>query len=228
VLCSCVIIGSALAWLKVEYKKESEGVAIGTVDVGVYYNSTIVTDNNPIIISGGNTVRNLNLTIKNTGTIDALSRLTIRMYYIESADGGLHNNYNNLIIGNPENNVNFVSFDSDKNGSNEGLSATTWLTRFPGDVVVAGEMFCNQRVEPYVINGVDTPINELNVITTFRVSEALKNTDVYISITVDSCAYAGNIYKKIYNNETSADDIPVEAYPFGAYENLPSNWLTWR
>lgn len=228
VLCSCVIIGSVLAWLKIDYVRESEGVEIGTVDVGAYHNSTLIVDDSPIILSGGNTVRNAGITIKNTGTIDALTRVTIRMYYYESTDNGKDTNPINLIIGNPTTNTNFISFDSDNNGSNEGLSNVTWLTTFPGNLVVAGDMYCNQRVEPYVINGADVAINELPLISTFRVSEALKNTEIYIDIKVDSCAYAGNIYKKIYNNETTSEDIPYYAYPFGAYENLPAGWIAWR
>ena len=228
VLCSCAIIGSVLAWLKIDYIRESEGVQIGTVDVGAYHNSTLITDNSPIIISGGNTVRNAGITIKNTGTIDALTRVTIRMYYYESTDAGRDTNPINLMIGNPAENKNYISFDSDGNGSNEGLSNITWLTRFAGNTVVAGDMFCNQRIEPFVINGSEVSINELGLISTFKLSEELKNTDIYIDIKVDSCAYSGNIYKKIYNNETSIDDIPYEAYPFGAYENLPAGWTTWR
>jgi len=59
-------------------------------------------------------------------------------------------------------------------------------------------------------------------------SEAQKDTTIYIDLTVEAVAYAGNIYKKMENNQTTAADIPVHALPFGLKEQLPAAWTAWR
>ena len=60
------------------------------------------------------------------------------------------------------------------------------------------------------------------------VPESQKNTTYYIEvIQVDGVAYSGNIYQE----DTRKDgeyDVPVQAYPFGHVEDLPTAWTAWK
>jgi len=67
-----------------------------------------------------------------------------------------------------------------------------------------------------------------NLFNQILLSEAQKDTTIYIDLTVEAVAYAGNIYKKMENNQTTAADIPVHALPFGLKEQLPAAWTAWR
>jgi hypothetical protein len=163
------------------------------------------------------------------GTIDALVRVTLTIYYIDDYDNqATDTNKRPALL-------------SETNPTNKGfikLTTTNWVYDFPNDTVVAGYMYYDNKLAPYIkrepntfgTDIVETTVsaNNVSIVNSFVVSEAQKNTTFYIDVTVDAVAYDGNIYKKIENGETTINDIPVHALPFGKKESLPDEWETWK
>ena len=118
------------------------------------------------------------------------------------------------------------------------MTTTDWIYGFPSETVASGHMFYNKKLSPYVsrtpnetntdINETIVTENEIKLIDSIVTSSAQANTTFYVSLTVEAVAYAGNIYKKMENGETSASDIPVNALPFGPKEKLPAEWTAWK
>ena len=163
------------------------------------------------------------------GTIDALVRATIKIYYIG----------NNLKPADDPSNqpVVFISETTPTVPGFIQLSTDAWVRDFPVDTVASGQMFYSEKVSPYknrvpqadgsVIEETVTA-NNLPIINSITVSPAQIDTVFYVSVTLDAVAYDGNIYKKIENGETDEDNIPVYALPFGKKESLPADWEAWK
>ena len=232
VLCSCLIL-STLSWLLKTYNYFDENSNIGKIEVAIYADGTKVTGttveeggvtrwqcNSPYVVSSGNVLRSLNLKCRNEGTIDALVRATISIYYMEGT------NKSTALI---------VSTTPTISGT-INLDTTNWIKQFPSETVACGYMFLNSKLEPYTTNtindGTITPSTnangEISIVNQILVSEAQKDVVFYVDVTLDAVAYSGNIYQKIEDGETTSADIPVYAYPFGTKETLPSAWTAWR
>lgn len=232
VLCSCLLF-STIAWLQQTYDLDNKDNQIGRVEAGIYHNgvkvegTTSTVDgkevwecNTPYEIAGGNTQRTLNLKVRNEGTIDALMRVRLIVYYMEG------NNKCPLII-------------SDNTPTISGtvqLDITGFILDFKGGVA-CGNIYFNSKFEPYTTRTLDADgqvvsttdaSKEVSIINQLIVAESQKDVTLYADVSVDLVAYSGNIYKKIENNQTSIADIPVSAYPFGTKETLPESWTAWR
>ena len=99
-LSCCVLVGSVLAWLTDEDVHETKDIIeIGAVDFDIYHNGNKITSlkhnstsASAIVVSstskavevlGGSTIRDIDLTIRNTGTVSAIMRITLAIYYID-------------------------------------------------------------------------------------------------------------------------------------------------
>ena len=92
-LSSCIFIGTMLAWLTQDITSESTGIHLGEVDLELYLNETklVASTSNAsgvtkitaseIVLSGGTTIREVDLSVRNTGNIDAIIRATISIYF---------------------------------------------------------------------------------------------------------------------------------------------------
>lgn len=227
-LCFCLVVNT-LAWLNEIYEYTDDNSNIGKIDVCLYADGVkrgsvskvgeTWTNSQPYQLASGSTTRNVGLKVRNEGNIDALVRVTINVYYMEN------NNKRTALI----------TSSTPTQGTIQ-LNAGGWTTQFPDEDVACGYMYYSTQLQSYntkiVDDGVITSGTNANgeslIITSIVVSEAQKNTIFYVDISVDAVAYAGNIYKKLEANETSASDIPVYAYPFGKKENLPTNWEAWK
>lgn len=255
VILSCVLVGSLIAWLQKEYLRMSDGVRLGEVKLELYADNTLVsgttsphtTDNgetwectNPYIVpTSSTTTRTLNLKVRNTGTIDALLRATIRVYSGESTQALLSSIP--TVLGNGAISI--------------SMNTPDWIHNFPAENTIAsGNMYLNKLISPYVVNGETKTENEISIITTIVVPDGYENNELKVSVTLDAVAYSGNIYKKInqlkpenvttgttetlngdtreYYIFTSPEDtefteeIPVKAFPYGL--TLPKNWEIWK
>lgn len=232
VLCSCLIL-STLSWLLQTYNFVDENSNIGKIEVAIYADGSKVTGtttvvdgvtrwqcNSPYVVSSGSVLRTLNLKCRNEGTIDAILRATISIYYMEGT-----NKSTALIVSTTPTTSGTINLDT-----------TNWVKQFPSETVACGYMFLNSKLEPYTTKTINdgtisssTNANgEIPIINQILVSEAQKNVVFYVDVTLDAVAYSGNIYKKIEDGQTTPADIPVYAYPFGTKETLPSAWTAWR
>ena len=226
VLSFCICVGSVVAWLKYDYSNTSKGLKLGSVTLALYNGSTEIigasdTEGVPAhatveIPESGSTSRTLGIKVRNTGTIDCLVRATFNIYYLED-DG----NRVTLVK-----NISYTSYDH-----------SDWVAKTPEESTAMGYLFYNDKLSPYVKSTIDNngniststvENNAKTIISSITTTEALKTKKLYIDISVDGIAYSGNIYKKIENNETSASDIPVHAYPFGTKDELPIDWIAWK
>lgn len=239
VLSFCLLVGSVASWLIRDYTFNDTDNAIGSVDVRIYADDVEVTGetsvvngvpiwicNTPYVIGGSSTTRNnINLTLRNYGNIDAIVRVTMSLYYIDDYSTPAKNRPVILTTGVP----------STKGVVN--MTTTDWVYGFPSETVASGHMFYNKKLSPYVsrtpnetntdINETIVAENEIKLIDSIVTSSAQASTTFYVSLTVEAVAYAGNIYKKMENGETSSADIPVSALPFGPKANLPTAWTAW-
>ncbi len=202
VLVTCVLVGSVLAWLKRNYTRDSEGLEIGTVAVEIYANGTNVTHTtehqngttwectSPYSIPTGGTSRNLSLTIRNTGTVDALIRATIRVYIVDG------NNNIVCLLGIPQ--------VMPSSAPMIAMNTTGWYQALPqNNQVASGYMYLSEKLEPYTLNGETSSDREIPIISQITVPTGYENTEILVSVTVDAVAHPGNIYKKIYENSAS-------------------------
>lgn len=202
VLVTCVLVGSVLAWLKRNYTRDSEGLEIGTVAVEIYANGTNVTHttehqngttwecSSPYSIPTGGTTRNLSLTIRNTGTVDALIRATIRVYIVDG------NNNIVCLLGTPQIMASSAPMIA--------MNTTGWYQALPqNNQVASGYMYLSEKLEPYTLNGETSSDREIPIISQITVPEGYESTEILVSVTVDAVAHPGNIYKKIYENSAS-------------------------
>ena len=240
----CMLVGSVVAWLTRTYSYRDNDNLIGSVEMKIYRNNQEITGtvseidgvtkwrcNTPYVVNAGTLTRNnIGLTMRNVGTVDALVRVTLSIYYIDD--------YDNVLTETDKRPAILVSNSPTLKGTIK-LSTENWVYDFAGDGAVAtGYMYYDTKLSPYSIRvpnvsgpGYTTSVvasNDISIINQFEVSEVQKNTIFYIDITVDAVAYDGNIYKKIENGETSNSDIPVYALPFGKKESLPESWEAWK
>lgn len=237
VLCSCLCV-STLAWLTKYYEYNDDNSHIGKIDIAIYANGVKVTGSSQTIDgvtrytvdspyeSSGGLTRNLNLKIRNEGTIDALVRATISIYYLEN------NNKSVAISKSTPTLVGQVS-----------MTSTNWITDFKTDAL-CGNMYYNSKLEPYVqkttntdgtISETNVANREISVVDSIVVSSEQSTTKFYVDLTVDAVAYNGNIYKQTngltqnqIDNLVGTPDLPVLAYPFGSKDTLPSTWTAWQ
>lgn len=237
-LSSCLCVGTALAWLTQNIDRDSgNNLSIGSVDFDVYYNDSKVTTsksnasginsvtNQEITLSGTSTIRTINLKIRNTGTIDAIMRVTISIYQ-KDANG---------------NHIALVLADATPTIDNSiAMQTDGWVRDMHG--VTSGYMYYNQVISPYTVkrithnsDGTDTTTSQdisaraVSVVSQILVPSAMASDTYYMSITVEGVAYKGNIYQETADKNDNKDyQIDVEAYPFGEPSTLPSGWTAWR
>lgn len=236
-LSSCLFVGSVLAWLTQDIDRDSgNNLKIGSVDFDIYYNNTLVTATksnadgvttltpNEITLGGSGTIRSVDLKIRNTGTIDAIMRVTISIYQKDS-------NGNKVLM---------VLSETPTISNSIAIQTDNWVQDLHG--VAGGYMYYNKLINPYTIkrithnsNGTDTvtsqniAANAVSVVSQICVPSTSSNSTYYMSVIVEGVAYKGNIYQETADKNNNKDyEIPVEAYPFGLPETLPSAWTAWR
>lgn len=245
-LTSCVFVGSVLAWLQERETPSSIGnISIGEVEFEIYNGDTKITTDkknkdgiisaaaNPLAIdvSGSSNIIDLSsLKIRNIGTIPAIMRVQISIYYV-------HNNNNVALL--LSDNVNLI-------GNQIEIDNSTWVNDFAGASETflgstSGYSYYNSKINPYIIRTLDEndeivesdPIeaNAVSVINKIRLPDlAIRPaTTYYISLSVEGVSYSGNIYKE--ESEGINGDIPAEGvrvYPFGIPEGLPEEWTAWQ
>lgn len=237
VLCSSLIF-STIAWLQEIYTYTDNHSTIGKIDVCLYANNSKITGttlengtwvcDTPYEITSGTNIRSLNLKMRNEGTIDAIVRVTVNVYYMENL-----NKRTALIVTGTPTTMGTIS-----------LETTGWVKQFPSENVACGYMYYNSKLPSFYTKTIDdagtvtsgtNPAGEVNIINQILVSDDQKNTTFYVDVTIDAVSYSGNVYKKI-NGKTAeeitalvgTDDLPVLAYPFGKLETLPDDWTAWR
>lgn len=232
VLCSCVLVGSLLAWLKADDEVSSNGqLFLGESSFAIYNGNSQVSSGQEIAISGSTAIRTTDIKVRNTGTVDALIRATISIYYKD--DSG--------------NNVPFEIVSSPTSKGQATFSTLYWVFAMAsgttnedintGGGMTSGYMYYNSQIEPYVSNilvdngdgttsvvSQDVPANAVTIVSQVLLSSEQVNETIYIKVAIDGIAYSGNIYKKVDSGLLDADSIPVEAYPFGTPDSLPDAW----
>lgn len=237
VLCSSLVF-STISWLQETYTRSDNNVNIGKIDVCLYANNTKITGtigedgkwtcDTPYEITAGSTIRTLNLKMRNEGTIDALVRVTVNVYFMENA-----NKRTALIVSTTPTVDGTITLDT-----------TGWIKQFPSENVACGYMFYNSKLPSYytkttqedgsITSGTNTD-GEVSIINQIMVSNDQKDTPFYVDVNIDAVSYSGNVYKKIEGKTSSeitalvgSDDLPVLALPFGKLETLPDEWTAWR
>ncbi len=237
-LSCCFLVGTVLAWLTDEDVHRSEGIIeIGAVDFDIYNGSTKITTvkhnststgaitvntvSQPVEVLGGSTIRNIDLTIRNTGTVSALMRITLSIYYLD--DNG---DKCPCIVATTSTFDNHIS-----------ITNTGWVSDF-SDSATTGYAYYNSQINPYTIRTPhnltgevttqDVTAHAVPVLTQILVPDSKKNQTYYIEvIQVDGVAYSGNIYQEDIHKDGEYD-VPVTAYPFGHVDDLPEEWTAWR
>lgn len=250
-LSSCIFIGTVVAWLKdTETHSTSDTIKIGYVDFDIYAANTSIASvktnlptvdgeepvvriktATPLAITGTSAIRNnIGLQIRNTGTISAIIRVTLQIYYID--DNG---NQVALIFKTSPSANNEISMDA---------GSSNWINDFK-DGVSAGYTYYNDQVNPYNIKTIThnadgsqtisteaVTTNAVPVLQELLLPDSMKSKTYYVSIIVDGVAYSGNIYQETRDkndgNDNTTYQIPVEAYPFGLPSSLPTDWTAWQ
>ena len=256
VLSFCICIGSVAAWLRIDYISRSESLELGTVKLALYNGSvevkgTTVTSGSvtsthaTVAIPASDAVtRNLGIKVRNMGTIDCLVRAQFNIYYYEN-DG----NRVTILLSESAKTVEV----NELNGHNyyvnyAKIDNSGWILKLPGlpqnpevpssyTTAAFGELFYNSKLSPYKHTVIDDSGNITTetvdnnakiIISSITTVDSEKSRELYIDITVDAIAYSGNIYKKTEKQGYTSVDVPVEAYPFGSKDKLPSTWTAWR
>lgn len=243
-LSSCIFIGTIVAWLKDSEERSSSGnITLGTVDFEIYNGNTKLTTiksnyngsvresaATPLEISGTTRLRSLDLKIRNVGTVSAIIRVTLQIYYVDS-----NGNFVTLFLHNDptlDNQINIVQGED-------------WINDFKE--TVSGYSYYNQQVNPYTVKTINydedtgdaiitseaVTANAVSVLSQILTPESKATQTYYVSIAVDGVAYSGNIYQELKDKADSGDNpnsyqIPVDAYPFGIPESLPNTWNAWQ
>ena len=237
-LTCCVFTGSILAWLKDKDTNSSSGeLEIGSVDFEIYSGNTklttirnsadekvVLTTSSPLVVTGNSAIRNIDLKIRNTGTVTAIMRVTLSIYF--ENDNGVRSVC--LLSDTP---TLFNQIDITNDG---------WINDFaPG--VAMGYSYYNGQIKPYTIRTVgtdgtvtstDKTENAVSVLTQILASSTATSTKYYVDVSVEGVAYSGNIYKEEADRDADLEyEIPAEGagvYPFGKLENIPSLWTAWQ
>lgn len=247
VLSFCILIGTVSAWLIKHYTYESTDNQFGAVEVELYANGNKVLGryeevegvshwvcSTPYEITGSTVERtNINLTMRNNGTINALVRTTISIFYYDEN--------NNKVL--------FLLTNSTPTASNQcKLETTDWVYDFgDNNKVSGGYMFYNKQLKPYTIKEISNstpggtitentyPANIIKFVDGILLHSSMANTTIYIDVTIDAIAYSGNIYKKIKEYDDAGKDFLDEidqnkygALPYGTIDTLPSDWTAWQ
>lgn len=237
-LSSCIFIGTMLAWLTQDIARESNDLLnFGEVDFELYLGETKLdtsisnadgttkVQTSEMEIVGNSTIREINLTVRNTGNIDSIIRTTLSIYTKDEK-----NNSVALVI--QEN----LTLENGVSIQNDG-----WVNDFKDDVS-SGYAYYNSVINPYVIKRVihnddgtntvtsqEVSANAVPILSQILVPDSRKNDTYYIKVTVEGVAYKGNIYQELADkNSGYSYSIPVEAYPFGIMESLPAGWVAWK
>lgn len=256
VLSFCICVGSVVAWLRVDYIRRSDSLELGTVKLALYNGSTEVKGTTvtngevtstyatvTIPASSGN-IRTLGIKVRNMGTIDCLVRARFNIYYYEN-DG----NRSTILLSETAKTIE----TTDMNGHSKfvnyaSIDNSGWILRLPGlpqnpevpatyTTAAFGELFYNNKISPYIHTVIDdggnissetVDNNAKTIISSITTVDSEKDRTLYIDITVDAISYSGNIYRKTENPSFTQVDVPVEAYPFGSKDKLPSNWTAWK
>ena len=236
VLSFCVLIGSVLAWLETKETPNSSGqIVVGSVDFEIYNNTTKITTDknsfdgltlaeaNPVAIAGGSTNRTVAITIRNTGTVSAIIRVTMTIYYLDEHNNPIYVELSNKTQSSLEFNEILLQNDN-------------WVNDFK-DNAGSGYTYYNDQIEPYSLRTVDPSTNTvvtqdisanaITVVNQISVPTTMKDKVYYISLQVDGVAHSGNIYSELTKTEENRD-LPVSAYPFGLPEGLPAGWTAWQ
>lgn len=239
-LSSCVFVGYLVAWLTDEDVRNTNpgDIVIGNVDFDIYNGSTKITSykstsdgisptdissatSHEVELSGSGTIKNVNIKIRNTGTVDAIIRVTLKVYYIN--DNG-ERQACLIRTGN--------TFTDDKQIviDNDG-----WVNMFNGGVAV-GYTFYNDIISPYTISHINedgdkvpqtVTAHEISLMSSILVPNNMVSYKYYIALTIDGVAHSGNIYQE--NAQGAGSSIPIEAYPFGVLTStFLSEWTAWQ
>lgn len=237
-LSSCALIGSLIAWLTDEdVITDPNEIVIGSVDFEIYNNGTKITTvkstsdgtspnevstttSSAVAITGNSTIRDVGITIRNTGTVAAIMRVSLRVYYMSGTTK-----------------IACILKDDGFTLDNQiAIDNTNWVNRLAqNNQVASGYTYYNKVIQPYTISQLNSDgdrvtqnitANEVELMQEILVPESMKDTTYYIELTVEGVAHAGNIYQE---EADTVKDIPVEAYPFGILtEDLLSEWIAWR
>jgi len=238
VLSFCVCVGSVLAWLQDEEIRNSNGLTLGSVDFEIYSGNTRLTsikDTSTGIVNVSSTtefvipadetttIRNVDLKIRNSGSVHAIIRVTMEVYFKDD-DG---------------NRVITVIADSVTQDYHININNSGWVNDFK-DSAASGYTYYNSQIAPYNVSTLrtnadgtttvvsqDVTANAVSVLTQLLVPESMKSKDYFVQLQVDGVAYSGNIYQEMQHAEADRD-IPVAAYPFGHPSGLPVDWHAWE
>lgn len=234
-LSSCIFTGSLVAWLTDEdISGSGDTLHLGSVEFEIYNGNTNITATKKNAegitsteaityeITGNETIRNLDLNIRNTGTVAAIMRVTIVISY---DDGGIRKP---CLL---RQKADQWTFNNEIEVSN-----SSWVNDFKGGVAT-GYSYYNSQIQPYTIKSIGEDGNvkseavtahAVPVINSILVPDDMANTTYYIDITVEGVAHSGNIYQK--KTEGEGAQIPVEAYPFGRLSEdfLNNKWTAWQ
>ena len=235
----CVFAGTMIAWLTDRDERDDGGnIHIGSVDFDIYSGGTLITStknnsdgvtdlkiavSHEVEVSGSTTIRDIDLTIRNTGTVSAIMRVTLSIKFLDVY--GVKQQC--LLADN-------LTLDNQISINNTG-----WVNNFAGNnTVAAGYTYYNSQINPYTVKSIngsgavtsqDITANEVDVLTQILVPDSMISAKYYITLTVEGVAYSGNIYQEEYDDELgNPSQIPVSAYPFGKRENLPADWNAWK
>lgn len=262
VLVSCTLVGTVLAWLKWRNDDpyQSDGTKLGTVAVAIVADGNFVSYTSEhsqvgvwkcehtYAVPKGSATRSLNLKVRNTGDIDALIRVNIRVYASENID---------YLVGTPA--------VLESGAVKIRLDTAGWYRNF-GSMLATGDMYLNEVLQPYTVDGTTNASGQVDVISQIAVPSGHENDDIFVAVRVDAISHSGNIYKKIYDYQNSNsgtsyitqvepqnpfisgnwskftipsdfsdnNQIPVNAFPFG--DTIPCDlsanpnmgWLAWR
>ena len=254
-LTSSILVGSVLAWLEDREDFDDGGnIHIGSVDFDIYNGSTLITStknnaegitptdlttatSNEVVVEGDDTtaIRDLSITIRNTGTVTAIMRVTLTVKYED--DSG---NKQQCLLAGDDKTSDTMLFNQIR------ITNTGWVNDFSANnAVAAGYTYYDSQIKPYTIRSVngtgevvsqDVSANAVTLMSQILVPNSMKTRKYYISITVEGVAHSGNIYQEIADRDDGNPDtgyqIPVEAYPFGNIDHLitgdPPKWSAWK
>ena len=218
VLSLFVFVGSVLAWIGQDFiyeTQENQEMEIGTVAIEVFSGGNKLSSGS--IINASN---NMQIEIKNTGTIRCLVRVSYK-FYVDNSSSTNHL-MSPIVVSTPP-----------SSGQMQLVFADNWVTSNLGGHtnLSCGYAYYNLRLNPTdspngIIekDGSGNPLqSSINLFKTVNISDS----NLKLELSVEAIAYSGNIYQELEQSE-STRDIPVYAYPYGTKESLPSAWTAWQ
>ncbi len=211
-----VAIGITFAWLTDIVSKQNNAT-IGEVGIEIYngetkLNGKILEDGSysigsPLEIQLGelNTAINLNLNIKNTGTIPGIVKCLITI----STNEGPHDHHTDL---------DGALFLVKTNQAQ--IVQNNWVTLYD-DPLIADQYFFNSFLNEQIGAG-----ETKNVISSFTpTASGLENTSIYIRIRAMIVAYSGNAYQI----DSAENPVADKDKPFGVLSTeFLNTWTAWK